>query len=243
MSNFPAGSPNGLPAVLLFRIRRELGYRPALFTTRRGLSMALFSGRDIACVRSERQVFDHLTFDLDAGEALVVTGANGSGKSSLLRLMSGLIEPAAGSLAWQGEAVSDDPASHRARLHYVGHLDAVKPALMPLETLAFWAELGGADRHTAAKALDAFGILDLADLPCRVLSAGQRKRLNLARLLARPAALWLLDEPTNGLDLDAIDRLRRAVVAHRATGGMVVIATHADVGLGDARRLDLGSRR
>jgi len=165
--------------------------------------MSLFQGRSLACVRGERRVFQDLDFAVPPGGALVLTGANGSGKSSLLRLMAGLLHPTAGDLLWDGRPVAEDAEGHRARLHYLGHLDAVKPVLTLAENLAFWARLrvasGGGTLRIAA-ALAAFDLTALAEAPGRRLSAGQRRRLALARLIAAPAELWLLDEPTVGLD-------------------------------------------
>ena len=197
-----------------------------------------FAGRGLACRRGERLVFAGLDFDLAAGGALAIAGRNGSGKSSLLRLMAGLTPAAAGLLAWDGVAVGDDPAAHRARLHFIGHADALKPGLTAVETLAFWAGMrGGGD---VAAALDRFGLAHLADWPCRLLSAGQRRRLALARLVASPAALWLLDEPLTGLDEDSIADLHDAIAAHRAAGGRVALSTHAPLALGGVATLVLG---
>jgi heme exporter protein A len=209
-----------------------------------GEAASQFSGLGLRCIRSERLVFDGVDFDLAAGGALLLIGPNGSGKSSLLRLMTGLLKPAAGILRWQDAAIDEDPEAHHARLHYVGHADALKPVLTAAENLAFWCGLGGATEGGAVRrGLEALGIAALADLPCRFLSAGQKRRVGLARLAARPAKLWLLDEPTTALDQGAIDRLRSLIGAHRAAGGMVVAATHADLGLADAQVLDLARAR
>ncbi len=191
--------------------------------------MTDFVGRQLVCVRGGRVVFADLGFRVEAGGALVLAGPNGSGKSSLLRLMAGLAHPAGGVLAWGGEDVAGDPATHRARVHYVGHLDAVKPDLTVAENLVFWAALRGGSDGAGARtrtALEAFGIPHLADVPGRYLSAGQRRRLNLARILAAPAPLWLLDEPKTALDTDAAGRVDAAVASHRAEGGMVVMSMH-----------------
>jgi heme exporter protein A len=191
--------------------------------------MTEFTGRELACIRGERGVFARLAFRVKRGDALVLIGPNGSGKSSLLRLMAGLMRPAAGMLAWDGADVSDDPEAHRARLHYVGHADAVKPALTVAENLDFWARYRGLDGDAAARArsaLDAFGIAGLADVPGRYLSAGQKRRLALARVLSAPASLWLLDEPKTALDSEAAVRVDAAIARHRAGGGMVVISMH-----------------
>ncbi len=206
--------------------------------------MTLFTGRNLVCVRGERHVFAGLDFAVDAGGALVLAGANGSGKSSLLRLMAGLLRPASGALAWDGAATAADPEAHRARLHYVGHLDAVKPVLTVAENLRFWDGLrprrrAGNPRDSVGPALETFGIAHLADVPGRFLSAGQKRRLTLARIVTASAPLWLLDEPTTALDESATASLEAAIAGHRAGGGMAVVATHTRMAMDGARVLDL----
>ncbi len=199
---------------------------------------ALFAATNLACRRGERLVFAGLGFALGPGEALILRGPNGSGKSSLLRLMAGLSRPEGGKLSWRGENIAADPAAHRARLHFIGHLDGIKPALNVSETLMFWAGMRDkTDRVPAA--LDHFRLSRLAGLPCRFLSAGERKRLALARLLATPAALWLLDEPTTGLDTAAAEDLLQAIAAHRAAGGLVAIASHGPLAVENAATVAL----
>jgi heme exporter protein A len=184
-----------------------------------------FVGRGLACARGERLVFADLAFTVPPGGILALTGPNGSGKSSLLRLMAGLTPAAAGMLSWDGAPIGDDRAAHRARLHFIGHQDALKPGLTAAEMLEFWAGLrGGGDVEPA---LAQFHLSRLADSPCRLLSAGQRRRLALARLVASPAPLWLLDEPTSALDAEATVALFAAIAQHRATGGRIVLSTHA----------------
>ena len=211
--------------------------------------MTLFEGRDLSCIRGERHVFAGLGFALADGGALLLHGPNGSGKSSLLRLMAGLLEPARGVLSWGGRPVSDDPEGHRARLRYLGHLDAVKPVLSTAENLTFWASAQGVTlegvtqqgvrQAGVAGALARVGLTRLADVPARLLSAGQRRRLALARLFLAPAELWLLDEPTVGLDEDSIARLQAGLADHRRGGGRVVVATHGTLDLPGADRLEL----
>jgi heme exporter protein A len=196
-----------------------------------------FVGRALACRRGERLVFAALDFTVAPGGVLVLTGPNGSGKSSLLRLMAGLTRPEAGLLAWDGVPIGEDAAAHRARLHFIGHQDAVKPVLSVAESLEFWAGMRGSDAAEAG--LDRFRLRGLADWPCRLLSAGQRRRLALARLVASPAPLWLLDEPMTGLDAEGMGDLLAALAAHRAAGGRVVLSTHAALPLEGAEILGL----
>lgn len=203
-----------------------------------------FHGHGLSCVRGERRVFTGLDFALAPGELLLLSGPNGSGKSSLLRLMTGLLRPAVGELRWNGAPIKDDLDAHCRRLHYVGHADALKPMLTARQNLSFWARLTqGRPEAAIAGMLDAaleyFALTHLADLPCRLLSAGQKRRLALARLLAAPAPLWLLDEPTLGLDAASFQRLTGALSDHCQRGGMVVCATHIDLGLALARQLPL----
>ena len=194
----------------------------------------------MACIRGERPVFSGVSFRLERGGALALVGPNGAGKSSLLRILAGFLKPAGGTLEWDGAPVDEDWAAHRGRLHYVGHLDAVKPTLTVAENLHGWARFRGAAR-AAPEALAALGIADLADVPGRYLSAGQKRRLALARVLATPAPLWLLDEPTVTLDADAAARVDAMIAAHRAGGGMAIVATHGEIALDGAQRLDLGN--
>ncbi len=204
--------------------------------------MSEFSGRALTCVRGERRVFARLDFTVGAGGALLLVGPNGSGKSSLLRVMAGLLRPIGGMVAWDGGDIHEDAGAHNARLHYVGHLDAVKPVLTVAENLGFWAGLRGHAENLEAvvgEALETFGIGGLAEVPGRFLSAGQKRRVNLARLLAAPAMLWLLDEPTTALDRAAIASLEAAIARHRGGGGMVCVCTHVDLGIDGAGTLDL----
>ncbi|HLY56283.1 MAG TPA: heme ABC exporter ATP-binding protein CcmA [Stellaceae bacterium] len=197
-------------------------------------------GAGLAAVRGGRAVFAGLGFALAPGGALLLTGPNGSGKSTLLRLIAGFGHPVAGQIAWNGGAIADDMEAHRARLHYVGHQDGLKPALTVGETVRFWRALAGRDRADEAAALAAVGLAALAELPCRFLSAGQRRRVALARLALWPAPLWLLDEPTVGLDAAALALLEALCRRHRAEGGSIVAASHQAFGLDDTATLSLG---
>jgi len=207
-----------------------------------GFEPSTFSGTGLACRRGGHGVFAKLHFTLASGEALVLRGANGSGKTTLLRLMAGLAAISSGELAWNGVATTEDPEAHGTRTRLVGHLDGIKAALTVAENLTFWANLhGGTSDAAIADALGRFGLGRMGHLPARVLSAGQRHRLALARLVAKPGPLWLLDEPTNALDDDAIAALTRVIADHRSKGGMVVLTSHGAAPVTDAMTLNLGA--
>jgi heme exporter protein A len=197
----------------------------------------------LACRRGERLVFAGLSFQLPPGGALLLAGANGSGKTSLLRILATLIMPAAGRLLWGDAPIEAAGVAYRGQLHLVGHQDGVKPGLTPRETLAFWAALRGVDPNRATgllgTALSAFALDRVADWPCRWLSAGQRRRVALARLIAAPSSVWLLDEPTSALDHDNQLRLEHAIAAHRASGGRVIVASHTPIEIRNATALTL----
>jgi heme exporter protein A len=191
---------------------------------------------NLACSRGGREVFTGLNFSLSGGEALVVTGRNGAGKSSLLRMIAGLVAVTAGTLALTGGEAEATPGE---QAHYLGHLDAVKLSLSVSENLNFWAAyLGGGTAVDAA--LDSVGLGELAGLPAAYLSAGQRRRLSIARLVAVHRPVWLLDEPTSALDQPSQARLAELMRVHLATGGMIVAAAHGPIGLERARELKLG---
>ncbi len=196
------------------------------------------TGERLTCVRGDRLVFRDLDFAARAGRALVLTGPNGAGKSTLLRLVATLLQPRSGRLVWQGNPVSDDPDRYRAAIGYLGHLDAVKPTLTVAENLGFWAQ---GDQAAIAAALDAFALADKAPLPARFLSAGQKRRLALARLTVKRAPVWLLDEPTTALDRRSTALFAAAVSGHLAQGGLALIATHVDLGLDGVDRLEMGA--
>ena len=199
----------------------------------------LLSGENLTCIRGDRLVFYGLDFSVEAGGMLLLTGRNGSGKTSLLRLMAGIVRPSEGALLYCGNDCREDPEAHRADIHYVAHYDASKPALTVRENFAFWVELyGGGDVDAG---LDAFGLTALSELPAQFLSAGQTRRLALARLAAIDAGLWLLDEPTVGLDSASLQSLRTLIASHRAGGGAVIASTHSDLHFADAVTLDVSA--
>jgi heme exporter protein A len=197
------------------------------------------SASELVCIRGGRTVFRSLSFALGAGVALVVTGPNGAGKSSLLRLVAGLVHPAQGRLALDG---GDPELTIGEQAHYLGHQDALKPSLSVRENLTFWAAfLGGTGaRFKVDAALADVGLEQLAALPALYLSAGQRRRLSLARLIAVPRPIWLLDEPTSALDAAAQGRLADLMRAHLAGGGLILAATHGPLGLEGTQELKLG---
>jgi heme exporter protein A len=194
----------------------------------------------VAAFRGDHLVFSELSFRLEPGSAVVLIGRNGSGKTTLLRLIAGLMPRAAGEVLWAGEDALADLPSHGLRLAYLGHQDALKLGLTAAENLALWARIEGDQRNAAIEdALAAVGLEDLAHLPARMLSAGQRRRVAIARLLVSGAVLWLLDEPTTALDTASVARLGGLAAAHRAAGGMVIAATHLDLPLPGAMEFSL----
>ena len=194
------------------------------------------TGNNLACNRGGRDVFAGVNFSLSGGEALEVTGRNGAGKSSLLRILAGLIRLTAGRLELSG---GEDDATLGEQAHYLGHQDAVKPALSVGENLQFWTDYFGAPRLAIGPALEAVDLTPLADLPAAYLSAGQRRRLSIARLVAVRRPIWLLDEPTSALDLPSQSRLAELMRGHLTSGGMIVAAAHGPIGLDQPRELKL----
>jgi heme exporter protein A len=195
------------------------------------------AGNGVTCVRGEREVFAALDFAVDGGEALAVTGRNGAGKSSLLRLIAGLLAPAAGSIRLDG-GDGDRPLAEQC--HFLGHRDGLKPSLTVQENLEFWRDfLGGESGSAVTDCLDAVQIAHLATLPASYLSAGQRRRLAIARLIATRRPVWLLDEPTSALDSNAQSLLAGLMSEHLRNGGLIVAATHDALGI-DAREMRIG---
>lgn len=201
--------------------------------------------KELGCKRGGREVFAGLNFQLSLGELLVVTGPNGSGKSSLLRMLAGFLRPSAGTITWDGEPVAGDHEAHGGRSIYVGHLDAVKPVMTVEENLEFWSQFenGLVDEGRIRTALERVELVPQTDFPAEFLSAGQKRRLNLARLVARPAALWLLDEPTSTLDDKSSQIVATIIEDHCLEGGMAIAATHLDLGIDSQRSLDIDAYR
>ncbi len=197
------------------------------------------TGRGLACERGGRAIFTGLDLTVASGEMLAVRGPNGAGKSSLLRLVAGLLTPLAGRLALED---GDPERALAEQAHYVGHLDAIKPALSVGENLSFWRAFQGAPAASPEAALERVGIGPLAGFPTAILSAGQRRRLALARLLAVHRPVWLLDEPTTALDRQGVKLLHTLLDEHLSGGGLALIATHVDLP-GATAALELGRPR
>ena len=178
-----------------------------------------------------------MDWSIEAGGALILNGPNGSGKSSLLRVIAGLLPPSEGYVECQGEKVYK--AEHyRMAMHYVGHLNPLKPVFSVFENIKFWAELHGGGEITPA--LKVFGLGNLGDVPGRLLSSGQKRRVVLANLLTVSRPIWLLDEPSIGLDEEAVAALVAAIESHRAKGGVIIAATHGELKLREAAIISLG---
>ena len=196
-----------------------------------------FSVQNLACQRADQLIFEKLSFSLSPGDAIWVQGRNGAGKSSLLRICARLLAPLAGTVTWQGEDIFKESDTYEGAYLYVGHQDALKPALTVRENINFWANYHG-DADTKV-ALAEYELGALADTPAGLLSQGQKKRTNLARLAASPAVLWILDEPVSALDQHYITLFREKLLRHLAGGGMALFATHQDLGIDQVKSLNM----
>ena len=188
----------------------------------------------LACARGDRRLFDGLSFRVQAGQALAGEGANGAGKASLLRLLAGFLAPAAGRVLVKVANIESDDAEARSLLvGWLGHLDGLKPQMTVVEQLGFYARLYAVRQVDLADVLAQVGLSALAEFPCRYLSAGQRRRLGLARLLVSRRPLWLLDEPFAALDASGQALVAQLMARHCGEGGIIIAATHDPLGLGN----------
>ncbi len=196
---------------------------------------------DLSCSRGDRRLFAGLAFALRGGQVMHVAGPNGSGKTTLLRILCGLTLPESGEVRWQGDSIADLKEEYARELLYLGHLNGLKAELTPVENLAAWAALRGEtlDEARILSALESMGLRFIDDLPVKVLSQGQKRRVALARLLLCSRPLWILDEPFVALDVKAVRVLEEAIEAHVAAGGMVVFTTHQPFSLARGELLEL----
>lgn len=197
----------------------------------------ILTATDLACARGERTLFRGMSFQVQAGEILLVQGGNGRGKTSLLRLLTGLSTPLAGEIRWRGERIQSCRERYHAEMAYIGHVNGIKDDLSPLENLRMAAGLAGRwlDESLAKQTLGRLGLARCLDLPARVLSFGQRRRVALAGLLTAGALLWILDEPLTGLDVHGVALLETLLHEHTDRGGLVVMTTHQPLSLRGAR--------
>lgn len=204
------------------------------------LAELLLTLENLSCERDERPLFSGLTAELRAGERVQVLGPNGAGKTTLLRTLAGIGQPARGHLRWRGEPVSACRWAFRQSLLYIGHAPGIKAALTPLENLAWYRALSaGSQAGNPVSALERVGLAGYEDTPCYQLSAGQLRRVALARLYLSQAPLWVLDEPFTAIDQRGVSELEQQLQAHTRDGGLVILTSHQDVRLPELRPLNL----
>lgn len=193
----------------------------------------MLSVHELACERGEHLLFNNLRFELGNGEALLVRGGNGRGKTSLLRILCGLSVPAAGVVRWRGESINKAHEQYGREMAYIGHANGIKDDLTPMENLRIAAALGGRelDSGTATAALEQVGLSRCLDFPVRVLSFGQRRRVALAGLMTAGALLWILDEPLTGLDVQGVAMVEQMIRDHIVAGGLTIMTTHQPLAL------------
>ena len=201
----------------------------------------MLEARDLTCVRGDRRLFSGVGFSMTAGDCLHVRGENGVGKTSLLRLLTGLSKPESGEVLWNSKSITQESSAFHRELLFLGHRDALKDELSALENLQMYAALDDIklSLEDALAALARFGLRGRENLPIHCLSAGQKRRVLMARMLTRNARLWILDEPFNALDVRAIDQLEVLIAEHLAKGGMLVLTSHQAIKLPTVKVLDL----
>lgn len=185
--------------------------------------------KDLSCSRDDRLLFSGLEFNLRAGQILLLEGSNGSGKTSLLRILCGFREPDSGEISWQGQPLED--SGYYADMAYVGHADGSKKELTVLENLRFALALNAPGHYSIDQALDKVQLAGFDDNAVQTLSAGQKRRLSLARLLVTHNILWILDEPFTSLDRQGMELIESLIAAHVESGGMVILTSHHDISL------------
>lgn len=197
------------------------------------MKSATFTAHDLACERGERLLFRQLGFELANGEALLVRGGNGHGKTSLLRILCGLSAPVTGEVCWCDESIGKSHAQYARQMAYLGHTNGIKDDLTPLENLRLSAALGGRNLETtsAIAGLEKVGLSRCLDIPARVLSFGQRRRVALAGVMTAGALLWILDEPLTGLDVHGVAMVEQMIRDHVVAGGMAIMTTHQTLAL------------
>jgi heme exporter protein A len=202
---------------------------------------SLLEARQLSCIRGDRPLFSDVSLRISSGEGLHIRGENGVGKTSLLRLLVGLAKPEVGSVLWNNQTISEDRVSFHQSLLYMGHRDGLKEELTAVENLQMYAALDGKSLpiENALLALQRFGLRGRETLPVHYLSAGQKRRVLMARMLTRQAKLWILDEPFNALDVKAIAQLGQLMTEHLASGGLLVFTSHQEIGTPNVRVLDL----
>ena len=193
---------------------------------------------NLTCIRGGREVFKDISFEINSGQALQITGLNGSGKTSLLRIIAGLIRFPSGQISYTG---CNGEANLSKFCHYFGHSDSIKPALTVSENLNFWRSIMGNQIETISNSLETLGLSHLEKISASYLSAGQKKRLSLARLLVNKRPIWLLDEPTTSLDSAAMNTLTTIMTDHINSGGILLVTTHSPLNLINAKELLLGA--
>jgi heme exporter protein A len=211
------------------------------FSTTSSKSTLVLEGRGLRCVRGERQLFADLNVRVVSGNCLHVRGENGVGKTSLLRLLTGLSKPESGEVLWGNHSISIDPLAYHRELLFLGHRDALKEDLTALENLQMYAALDdiSLSQESALAALWRFGLRGRENLAVHCLSAGQKRRVLMARMLTRQAKLWILDEPFNALDIQAVHELQNLIAEHISGGGLVVLTSHQEVNIPSVQVLEL----